>query len=163
MRVALYPCCNFDFDAPAQLLKPYVDKIIFCDVNRKVYRKYKEWVRESSNPTDISTEFECLDVRTLLTTCSRLSVFFYRRDSAGEGGSGIPVFGDEFLSLLMGKFDDYGYIISDGSNSIGNLFRQMISAEGLKRFGFEFQLAVPQTLRETFELYVIKVVRLART
>ncbi|NDD13804.1 MAG: hypothetical protein EB072_14435 [Betaproteobacteria bacterium] len=160
MRNALYPCCGTDFEIPSTLLRSYADTVIFCDTNKRNRQKFKDWHADSSSAILIQTNFECIDVWDFLGTCSKLSAFFYRRDSSGEGGSGVPVFSDEFLEVLMAKFEDTGYILSDGSNSVGGMFRAMIRISGLDRFGFRFRTVKEQPLLENFGLYLVKVERL---
>ena len=48
----------------------------------------------------------------------QIDILFYRRDGMSEGGSGVEILFDEFLSLLLEKFPDHGgTIITDGSNA----------------------------------------------
>jgi len=160
MRIALYPCCGTDFEIPSTLLSSYADTVIFCDTNKRNRKEFKDWYAARSSAPLIQTKFECVDVWDLLKTCSKLSVFFYRGDSSGEGGSGIPVFSNEFLEVLMAKFEDTGYILSDGSNSVGGMFQAMKRRSGVDRFGFRFRPVAEQPMLENHGLFLIKVEKL---
>ena len=57
--------------------------------------------------------------RTLLKSQqTQLSVFFYRGDSPGESGSGFYWLKKARLKNILEVLEDYGLIISDGSNAI---------------------------------------------
>lgn len=161
MKIALYPCCGSDFDLPSTILLPYADTVLFCDVKTSNQREYIRWSRHGSGCMPIETQFSRESVWKLLLNFPELTTFFYRKDSSGEGGSGIKVFGDEFMSLLMTKFALSGYIISDGSNSVDGIFQQMISRKGLERYGYFFSLSVEQPFKAEYELHLIEVRRLS--
>ena len=60
--------------------------------------------------------------RTLLKSQqTQLSVFFYRGDSPGNGGSGFDWLKKPRLKNVLEVLEDYGLIISDGSNAIREL------------------------------------------
>lgn len=60
--------------------------------------------------------------RTLLKSQqTQLSVFFYRGDSPGECGSGFYWLKKPRLRNILEILEDYGLIISDGSNAISEL------------------------------------------
>lgn len=52
-----------------------------------------------------------------LSSLNNISVFFYRGDSIGEGGSGQWWLGPKLFNYLLDKLLDGGLIITDGSNS----------------------------------------------
>ncbi len=56
------------------------------------------------------------------TRLSRLSVFFYRGDSAGEGGSGIRWLGERLQRAVLDRLQPGGLFVSDGSD--GAMFPQ---------------------------------------
>ncbi len=64
------------------------------------------------------TEVICHRNDGVLTLCSldNLSVFFYRGDSMGEGGSGQWWLGPKMFNFVLDKLLDGGLIITDGSN-----------------------------------------------
>ncbi|HPZ44293.1 MAG TPA: hypothetical protein PL078_09865, partial [Bacillota bacterium] len=51
-----------------------------------------------------------------LSSLEKLSIFFYRGDSIGEGGSGQWWLGPKLFNYLLDKLLDGGLIITDGSN-----------------------------------------------
>jgi len=89
--------------------------------------------------------FLAADVRTVVERFKRIDVLFYRRDSEGEGGSGIFILGDSFLPKLLRRFPAQGgYLISDGSNSRGSNFKRMTSSSGLTKHGWHFSKTAEQ-------------------
>lgn len=115
-RVAFYPCCSLDIAEPLELLRGLVDEVVFCDVNPTLRERWKN-IAASLNKGTPTASFLSLDVRTAVDAVERIDVLFYRRDSGGEGGSGIFVLGDSFLPALLRRFPVHGgYIITDGSN-----------------------------------------------
>jgi hypothetical protein len=161
VKIALYPCCGSDFDVPSILLAKYAELVLFCDVKASNLREYDQWSRQHARASPIETRFSRQSVWKLLATSPKLTTFFYRRDSSGEGGSGIQVFGDEFMSLLMSKFSSIGYIISDGSNSVDGIFSQMLSMQGLERYGYIFSSSCEQPFLDEFKLHLIEVRQLS--
>jgi hypothetical protein len=82
----------------------------------------------------------------------------YRRDSDGEGGSGIFVLGDSVLPLILKRFpSEGGLIISDGSNSRGGNFRKMKRHSRLHKHGWNFVKLADQPLVDTHGLWFISV------
>lgn len=142
-KIAFYPCCGGDIEEPRELLKSFVDEIIFCDL--KKFNKNREISSIEPIP---KAKFWCGDVVDLIDHLPPICVLFYRRDSGGklwhiikslrdrglstegvtgEGGSGIPIMAD-LLPLILRKFDPRGgWIFSDGSNS-DELFSSWINA-----------------------------------
>jgi hypothetical protein len=117
------------------------------------------WLRgcrkhHSCLPTFLST-----DVQTALEGVERIDVLFYRRDSEGEGGSGIFVLGDSFLPRLLRRFPvQGGYLITDGSNSRGSNFKRMTRSSGLTKHGWHVIEATEQPFLAEHGLYVVSVV-----
>jgi hypothetical protein len=58
----------------------------------------------------------CNDGIITLFSLDKLSVFFYRGDSIGEGGSGQWWLGPNLFNFVLDKLLDDGLIITDGSN-----------------------------------------------
>lgn len=59
-----------------------------------------------------------------VSSLDKLSVFFYRGDSIGEGGSGQWWLGPKLFNFVLDKLIDGGLIITDGSNP-DPLFREV--------------------------------------
>lgn len=57
-----------------------------------------------------------VDGFTSLLTLDNISVFFYRGDSIGEGGSGQWWFGKNIFETLLDKMVEGGIILTDGAN-----------------------------------------------
>jgi hypothetical protein len=154
MKTAFYPCCADDIEEPLTLLKGYADKVIFCDLNRS-----HKSVEGGQIGLPIAT-FLVGDVREKLPELPQISVLFYRRDSEGEGGSGVFILGDSVLPLLLKCFPaEGGLIITDGSNSRGNNFRKMISKNGLRKHGWYFTKLAEQPLVDSHGLTIASVTR----
>src|ERR1700684_1662993 len=91
MKTAFYPCCADDIEEPRTLLTAYADEIIFCDLNPKLLRCHKS---VEGGPIDLPiATFFVGDVRQVAPKLPPISVLFYRRDSEGEGGSGVFILG----------------------------------------------------------------------
>jgi hypothetical protein len=70
-----------------------------------------------------------------------IHVLFYRRDSVGEGGSGLYILGKEWLPRILQHFpDEGGLIVTDGSNHGSGVFGKMIRPSGYlrKTWGCQF-------------------------
>lgn len=85
-----------------------------CRVQDKV-KKYM-CTLNTENQRNIQIITHCLDSAITLMLLENISVFFYRRDSPGEGGSGQWWMGEELLRILTDKMVDGGIILTDGSN-----------------------------------------------
>lgn len=69
-----------------------------------------------------------MDAWKAIEHLSVVNTLFYRRDGMSEGGSGIRVLSNEYLSLLLAKFPAAGgNIITDGSNAFGERLEEMLS------------------------------------
>ena len=99
------------------------------------------------------------DVREVLPSLPTIDVLFYRRDSNGEGGSGVYILGDSILPVILGRFSvDGGLIITDGSNSRGGNFTKMTRQSGLRKHGWNFIRLAEQPLVNTRQLFLISAV-----
>lgn len=65
----------------------------------------------------------------------RISVFFLRRDSMGEGGSGQEWFQPKLFDLILEKLADGGLLVTDGSGAPNNAGRDALPWNGLWRNG----------------------------
>lgn len=154
-RAAFYPCCAGDFEEPLELLRDFADDVVFCDVNASLRRHWDEFSQRRAGDLPRAT-FLLEDLRTAIERMDRIDVLFYRRDSGGEGGSGIFVLGDSVLPHLLRRFPrEGGILITDGSNSRGGNFKRMIRPSGLTKHGWVFRKASMQPLLERHGLYVI--------
>ncbi len=135
-RIAFYPCCGKDIVKPLRLLRNRADVLICCDIRPIVV---------DSGDREQQLIFVREDARSIIEKIQRIDILFYRNDSMGEGGSGIPVLGDAFLPKIVEKMHpERAWIITDGSNSRGKHFERMQRTNGLKRHGKWFRLAEEQ-------------------
>jgi hypothetical protein len=140
-----YPCSGNDFKIPLDVFSEYVDEFHFADPFNKKYRNKNKsnkthdqisipWIGnvsiiESYFSVEIYQErqvfFHCKDgLLTLLDEIRDLSIFFYRKDSAGEGGSGQFWLGSVLLDLVLSKIKHGGLLFIDKSNGFGPLFNE---------------------------------------
>jgi len=159
MKTAFYPCCNRDVEEPPRILANEVQRIIFCDINPS-YEQY--WRRSAITKLEgdlPATEFIVADAVAALPRVEVIDVLFYRRDSGGEGGSGVFVLGDAFLRPLLMRFTPTGgLIITDGSNSRGGNFKRMIKRSGMTKHGWKFSASTEQPYQAQHGLWRIAVV-----
>jgi hypothetical protein len=156
-RVAFYPCCGLDIKRPLELLHRYADEVIFCDINESLLPRWKRIV-STETATEPLPSFLIGDVREAISQVAVMNVFFYRRDSPGEGGSGVFVLGDSLLPHILQRFPaEGGLIITDGSNSRGSNFERMIRPNGMYKHGRLFTKSCNQPHIESDRLYVITV------
>lgn len=128
-----YPCCGDDLGVPVRLFSPVVAAFYFVDVRRP---------RRSSVPeTDLipisrthspgcgrfqdrvtGNQFDLCRWKArgedAFADVERLGVFFHRGDTLanGEGSSGVPWLGREWLTKILGKLVPGGLLVTDGSN-----------------------------------------------
>ncbi len=157
-RVAFYPCCRYDIKEPLELLHPYVEHVIFCDINAKLLTEWEEIIAGNTNYRTRAS-FLVGDVRKIISKVDVIDVLFYRGDSQCEaGGSGIFVLGDSFLPCILKRFPtEGGLIISDGSNSRGGNFKKMIRPNGMKKHGWIFKCSSVQPYVDEYRLQIITV------
>ncbi len=152
---AFYPCCAQDIDEPRAMLAGVVDQIVFCDINPRFPKKTVQQADAAELPVAITLIRDALKA---ISVVERIDVLFYRRDSAGEGGSGLFVMGDTFLRPLLSTHGStLRLIVTDGSNSRGGNFKRMTRPSGLKKFGKHFMLAAIQPLLHTHGLWMIDI------
>lgn len=79
------------------------------------YNRYTWMVgREPARTVQIHCKME--DGEAAFSQIPRLSVFYYRGDSPGEGGSGVWWLGEELFNMILDKLVDGGLVVTDGSN-----------------------------------------------
>ena len=159
-RIAFYPCCANDIAEPRRILRGIADEIVYCDL-----RKPRSLVTRSDHDTLPIVTFLQADARLAINNLPSLHILFYRRDSGGEGGSGVFILGKRMLACIIQRFPDRGgLIITDGSNSGSRLFERMIRPEGYtsKTLGSHFEPAREQTFIQPYGLYTIKVEKLTQ-
>ena len=79
-------------------------------------RKYQETWANSRDGSKNEVYCHCNDGIITLYSLNNISVFFYRGDSIGEGGSGQWWLGPKLFNFVLDKLLDGGLIITDGSN-----------------------------------------------
>ena len=162
MRTAFYPCCNRDVEEPCRILAGEVQRIVLCDVNPSLEKHWRRIPTINLNDDLPATEFIVDDAFAALSRLAVIDVLFYRRDSGGEGGSGIFVLGDVFLRPLLKRFAPKGgLIITDDSNSRGSNFKRMVRRSGLAKHGWRFSASSDQPYRAQYGLWRISVVPVA--
>jgi len=77
---------------------------------------YQEVWSNSRHGSKTEVFCHCNDGAIALSSLDKLSVFFYRGDSIGEGGSGQWWLGPKLFNFILDKLLDGGLIITDGSN-----------------------------------------------
>jgi len=158
MKTAFYPCCNTDIEVPLRLLSGYVDKIIFCDIDPRMRSRWKRILKEINDDQLPTAEFIVGDAKEVCLGLPVIDVLFYRKDSTGEGGSGLFVLGDMILRPLLQHFPSYGGLIfTDGSNSRGGNFKKMIRTNGLIKHSWKFSTALVQPYLDQHGLWKVSV------
>jgi hypothetical protein len=156
-RVAFYPCCGLDIQRPLELLRPYADEVIFCDIKKSLRPRWQKCVNAMA-PSGPRPTFLIRDAREVISRITRIDVLFYRKDSDGEGGSGVFVLGDSFLPDILRCFPlEGGVIITDGSNSRGSNFERMKRPNGMRKHGWLFRRLPKQPYLETDGLHVVTI------
>jgi hypothetical protein len=139
-KIAFYPCCSDDFADSYLILSELVDTVIFCDVSKFAQKKFIE--QRMNFP---KAQFILMDAIEAIREMKCIDVFFYRKDSAGEGGSCIFFFGDRIFPFIVEKLNKNGaLIISDGSNARGANWRKMKRKNGASLYGRNFKPAENQ-------------------
>lgn len=155
-KVAFYPCCYQDIKQPLTLLQPFVDQVVFCDINSALLPRWRKSTRTLLDGPHAS--FLIGDVRQVIASVEVIDVLFYRGDSTGEGGSSVFVLGDSFLPCILERFHPKGgLIITDGSNSRGGNFKRMIRNNGMTKHGWSFQPFPEQLYVDRYGLYIVEV------
>jgi hypothetical protein len=136
MGSLFYPCCGSDIDHAMSAFGPYVLDCHFADP----YQTVRNRSRRARNLKKISVPGvedvvvggaggERIDnaacvayshakdgLLTLIEDIGALSVFYYRGDSGGEGGSNQRWLGPILFHTVLARLLDGGLIATDGSN-----------------------------------------------
>ena len=142
------------------MLNGYVDEVIFCDPSPDVKTAFASIAGKAGDLPNARLISE--GARRGIKTLGRIDVFFYRRDSTGEGGSNVLVLAKPFLPTVLEKMPSKGgLIITDGSNRGNHYYRKTFRPQGVEKFGYHLQ-ALPETEQPFAEegLKVIAVTRL---
>ena len=130
-RIGFYPACGGrDVEASAAILAPFVDRVLYCDINEYLVPYWSQLKR--TLPSAPAVEFKCCDARAALVGVPRISVAFHRGDSQGEGGSALSIFKDRLGGMILNRFPaEGGLFITDGSNLWLKQFRRLQRASGV--------------------------------
>jgi hypothetical protein len=127
-RTGFYPASANDYLEPLQLLKEYIDHMIFCDLN--IVPNSKSSINDLRRK--IATEglpeasFFLGDALNALSCIQPVDVFFLRRDSGeGEGGSNLALLRSERISLVTNAIKPGGIIVTDKPNGFLWLTRML--------------------------------------
>jgi hypothetical protein len=119
-RVGFYPASANDHLEPLQLLKDWVDHLIFCDLNAiPNSKKYLNELRiKISNEKLPEASFFLGDALSIISCIQPVDVFFLRRDSAtvGEGGSALALLRSERIDLVLKIIKPGGILVVDKPN-----------------------------------------------
>ena len=128
-RVGFYPVSARDYLEPLQMLKGYVDRLIFCDIDctprgLRDLRELRQTASDEGLPEPI---FLLGDAIAAMECLKPVDVFFLRKDSGdGEGGSGLYLLGRERLPRTLNMVIPGGLLLTDERNG-GDWFKQMVS------------------------------------
>jgi len=157
LRRAFYPCCADDIEEPRRLLAGIVEEIIYCDIRRPRGLRHPK-----TNDGLPSVAFVQRSLNDYVDSLPVIQVLFYRRDSVGEGGSGLYILGKEWLPRILRHFpDEGGLIVTDGSNHGSGVFGKMIRPSGYlrKTWGCQFWPSREQPWLNTHGLHRIEMKR----
>jgi len=106
-RVGFYPASARDYLEPLQMLKGWVDKMVFCDIkcSPRNSRELAE-LRKTAMDNDLpEPSFFLGDALFAMESLRPVDLFFLRRDSDGEGGSELNLLDgrDWFADFMVGK------------------------------------------------------------
>ena len=128
-RVGFYPVSARDYLEPLQMLKGYVDRLIFCDISctPRGLRELRELRQTASDEGLPEPLFFLGDALAAMECLKPIDIFFLRKDSGdGEGGSGLYLLGRERLPKTLSLIKPGGLLITDDRNG-GDWFKQMVS------------------------------------
>lgn len=128
-RTGFYPASACDYIEPLQLLKGYVDHLIFCDLNvaprsRREIGEIREKIVTKGLP---EASFFLGDALSALTCIQPVDVFFVRRDTAstGEGGSNLALLRAERIASVLNVIKTGGLLVVDRPNGFLWLTRML--------------------------------------
>ena len=150
LKTAFYPCCGMDVKFPVKLLSERISDFYFCDIQLDKYKRSERFLKNLD--TSVKLNFLSENVWKAVLNLPQIDILFYRRDGMSEGGSGVEILFDEFLSLIFKKLPcEGGTIITDGSNASRD-FRFDLMLEGeIKIDKFQITMSKNQ-LFEKFDL-----------
>ena len=117
-RTGFYPACERDYLEPLQLLKGWVDHLIFCDIRhvpqgRVALSGLSTTIEDQGLP---EASFFLGDALSAIACLKPVDVFFLRHDSGGEGGSALFLLGSKRLPLALSLIKPNGMLITDKPN-----------------------------------------------
>ena len=126
-RTGFYPASARDHLEPLQMLKGWVDHLIFCDIwrvpqSRLVLRELRATIETQSLP---EASFILGDALTVLAFIKPVDVFLLRRDSSGEGGSGLALLQEARIRLVLNVIKPGGLLVTDKPNGFLWLTRML--------------------------------------
>lgn len=141
-----YPCAGNDLDFPINFFEGHVEEFHFADPFNRNYENLRRH-HKITDPEPIPWIGRVIDrpgtvirkdvkgnkvvmhskdgLLTLLENLPAISVFFYRGDSSGEGGSEQMWQGPVLLDLVLSRVMVGGLICTDESNGCGFLYSNL--------------------------------------
>ena len=126
-RTGFYPASARDYLEPLQLLKGWVDHLVFCDLNKMPQNsmrvnELRKMIVEQSLP---EASFLFGDALSALELLKPVDVFFVRHDSCGEGGSALALLHAERIRLVLNVIKPGGLLVTDKPNGYLWLIRML--------------------------------------
>lgn len=146
-RVGFYPVSARDYLEPLRMLKGYVEHFIFCDIAcvPRGARELRE-IHDAVAAEGLPNPSFLLGDAIFANECLRpVDMMFLRRDSAGEGGSGLCLLGRDRLRNTLSMIVAGGLLVTDQRNG-GDWFNAMVSGrcEELNEGGRKLRLSSDQ-------------------
>ena len=128
-RTGFYPASARDYLEPLQLLKGYVDHLIFCDLNVGPNSSFAIGSIRANIAREALPEASFLlgDALSALTFIQPVDVFFVRNDTAstGEGGSNMALLRAERIASVLNVIKPGGLLVVDRPNGFLWLTRML--------------------------------------
>lgn len=114
-RVCFYPACANDYLEPLELFKDWIDLFYFCDnrLTNAYVSKFNHASKKASEKCLPTPSLLCIDALSAIKNLRPVDIFFQRRDSHGEGGSGLFLLGNERLPFVLAMLKANGLIVTD--------------------------------------------------
>lgn len=152
-----YPCSGKDYKDPVSIFKKSVAEYHFSDPFNPIVKsihgiaapKRSDIIKLSdvgnvvlhngASTTINNEEFKIVShqkdgLLTFIDDIKSISIFYYRGDSQGEGGSGQFWLGPVLLDLILSRIINGGLIFTDWSNSYGHLAKKLQSMDAEHEF-----------------------------